>query len=116
MSQCDKVTVIVQRTNPSMKVYIAGKITGDENYRLKFMKARQRLERDGYIVISPAVLPDRLTEADYMRICFSMIDCADAVAFLPDWKQSAGARLEHDYCAYTRKTRIFPWGRDNVDA
>lgn len=80
MSKCDKVTVIVQRTTPSMKVYIAGKITGDENYRLKFMKARQRLERDGYIVISPAVLPDRLTEADYMRICFSMIDCAVAVA------------------------------------
>ncbi len=112
MSKCTNITVEItaQPAPEPMKVYLAGKITGDQDYRLKFLKARQKLERDGYVVISPAVLPDRLTSADYMRICFSMIDCADAVAFLPDWKQSPGTRLEHEYCAYTRKTRIFPWG------
>ena len=114
MSKSTGITVEIttrQVTEP-MKIYIAGKITGDEDYRIKFMKARWHLERGGYIVLSPAILPERLSEADYMRICFSMIDCADAVAFLPDWKQSAGARLEHQYCAYTHKSRIYPWGNE----
>ena len=114
MSKSTGITVeITARPSPEpTKVYIAGKITGDENYRLKFLKASQYLERDGHVVISPAVLPENLTPADYMRICFSMIDCADAVAFLPDWKQSAGARLEHQYCTYTHKPRIYPWGNE----
>lgn len=41
--------------------------------------------------------------ADYMRICFAMIDTADVVAFLPDFKQSAGAEVEHTYCRYIDK-------------
>ena len=77
-----------------MKIYIAGKITGDSNYQQKFMNARQDLEKRGHIVISPAVLPEGMTPKDYMKICFAMIDVADAVAFLPDWKDSAGARQQ----------------------
>lgn len=46
--------------------------------------------------------------ADYMEICFSMIRCADVVAFLPDWEESRGATLEHAYCAYIGKTIIYP--------
>ena len=33
-----------------------------------------------------------------MRICLAMIDCADAVYFLPDWTLSEGARIERAYC------------------
>jgi hypothetical protein len=40
---------------------------------------------------------------DYMRICFAMIDVADAVVFLPDAAESAGARLEMAYCEYIEK-------------
>lgn len=86
-----------------MKIYIAGKITGDSSYQKKFMSARELLEERMHIVISPAVLPEGLTPGDYMKICFAMIDVADAVAFLPDWKDSAGARLEMEYCQYTHK-------------
>ena len=32
-----------------------------------------------------------------------MIDTADVVAFLPDFKQSAGAEVEHAYCCYIDK-------------
>lgn len=39
-----------------MKVYLAGKITGDPNYREKFAAAAKKLEeRAGVTVISPAV-------------------------------------------------------------
>ena len=41
------------------KVYIAGKITGDAGYREKFAAAERKLRGEGYIVLSPAVLPDR---------------------------------------------------------
>lgn len=92
-----------------MKIYIAGKITGDSNYQLKFLQARLQLERQGHIVISPAVLPGGMTPGDYMRICFAMIDVADAVAFLPDWKDSNGAKLEMEYCKYISKEIQHPW-------
>lgn len=52
-----------------MKVYLAGKITGDPNYREKFAPAAKKLEeRAGVTVISPAVTPEGLKKADYMRI------------------------------------------------
>ena len=85
------------------KIYIAGKITGDAGYKEKFAAAEQKLVREGFIVLSPAVLPEGMSTADYMRICFAMIDVADMVGFLDDSLQSMGARLEWDYCAYTHK-------------
>lgn len=54
-------------------------------------------------ILHPAELPDGLTPEDYMAICFSMIHCADAAAFLPDWAESRGASLEHGYCLYIGK-------------
>lgn len=95
-----------------MKVYLAGKITGDKNYREKFDAAERMLEEEGHIVISPAVLPEGLTKADYMRICMAMIDSADVVAFLPDYDESYGALIEFSYCGYTEKPT---WLLDNGD-
>lgn len=80
-----------------LKAYIAGKITGDPNYKEKFQKAEEFLRSCYDVVLNPAILPEGLKQIEYMRICFSMIDCCDVVWFLKDWKDSAGARLEHDY-------------------
>jgi hypothetical protein len=91
-----------------MKIYIAGKITGDENYREKFNQAQRKYENHGHVVINPSVLPAGLSPADYMRICFAMIDTAEIVAFLPDYRESPGAMLELQYCRYTGKQRILP--------
>ena len=86
-----------------MKVYIAGKITGDPNYRKKFKDAAADITRGGHILLNPADLPKGMRPKDYMRICFAMIDVADAVVFLPDAAESAGARLEMAYCEYIEK-------------
>lgn len=86
-----------------MKVYIAGKITGDERYGEKFRRAEEALRAKGHRVLNPAVLPEGMSAGDYMRICFAMIDCADVVMFLPDWGQSGGALLESAYCRYVGK-------------
>lgn len=86
-----------------MKVYIAGKITGNPSYKDEFRAARDALEQQGHIVLNPAVLPEGMSPADYMRICLAMIDCADEVCFLPSWERSSGAELERCYCRYVGK-------------
>lgn len=78
-----------------MKVYLAGKITGDPNYREKFAAAAKKLEeRAGVTVISPAVTPEGLKKADYMRICFAMLESADTAAFLPDGRTAPAHSLK----------------------
>lgn len=82
------------------KIYIAGKITGDPDYKTKFDAAAERYKKEGYAVLNPACLPEGMQKADYMRICFAMIDTADVVAFLPGYETSPGAQLELQYCFY----------------
>ena len=89
-----------------MKIYIAGKITGDENYYEKFLEAELRLEHDGHTVINPARLPLGLKPMDYMHICFAMIEVADAVCLLPDYGDSLGASLEELYTRQQKKKII----------
>lgn len=86
------------------KVYIAGKISGDPEYRAKFAAVASLLREKDCIVLNPAILPSDMSRAEYMRICLSMIDCSDAVWFLPDWVESDGAKLEMAYCQYIGKT------------
>ena len=90
-----------------MKVYIAGKITGDPNYKDNFYDGKRAMEMEGHTVLNPADLPEGMRPADYMRICFAMIDCSDVVAFLPDWQYSRGAALEYQYCQYVGKEIVF---------
>ena len=90
------------------KIYIAGKITGDPDYKTKFDAAAERYKKEGYAVLNPACLPKGMQKADYMRICFAMIDTADVVAFLPGYKSSIGAQLELQYCFYIDKDVKLP--------
>lgn len=86
------------------KIYIAGKITGDPEYRAKFAAVEERLRSDPRnVVINPAVLPARLEYPDYMNICHAMLNAADRVVFLPDYRYSEGACLEMQYCQTVRK-------------
>ena len=86
-----------------MKIYIAGKITGDPDYRAKFADAQRQIEAQGHIVLNPATLPEGMEPKDYMRICFAMIDVADEVWLVPGWYNSDGVSLEVQYCGYIRK-------------
>lgn len=86
-------------------IYIAGPITGVPRYWEAFERAEEDLVAMGFVVLTPTRLPHNLDNERAMKICFAMIDQADAVYFLPGWKQSAGATLEMEYCKYTGKTR-----------
>jgi len=63
--------------------------------RAAFNHAHVFLGSKGHVVLNPALLPDGLTQAEYMDICLSMLRCADAVFMLRGWEKSAGARAEN---------------------
>ena len=94
----------VRRKGRRMKIYIAGKITGEPNYKEKFDIAATSLEAQGHIVLNPAEVPEGMLPADYMRICFAMIDTADAIYLLKGWYSSSGASIERNYAMYTGKS------------
>lgn len=88
-----------------MKVYLAGKITGDKRHKAKFREAATALEAQGHIVLNPAILPAGLTDGDYMRITLAMLEASDVAVFLPDYTESAGAMVEWAWCRRTGKER-----------
>ncbi len=85
------------------KVYLSGKITGDENFIEKFKEAEEKLKEKGHKVMNPAILPPGFEYEEYMKICFVMIDQCDILAFLPDWEDSPGAKREIEYAVETKK-------------
>lgn len=88
-------------------VYLAGKITGEPEYREKFAAARRELERAGFIVLDPSILHSAGFEyAAYIRITIAMLDECEAACFLSDWRDSNGARGEHSR-AKARHKEIF---------
>lgn len=88
-------------------VYISGPITGVKNYWEAFEQAAEDLEGLGYLALNPARLPEGMTNSQYMRTCFAMIDSADMVLLLEGWRTSSGANLEAAYCEYTEKPVAF---------
>ena len=92
--------------------YIAGPISGVTDYRSQFAEAARVVREHGInTVLNPATLPQSIDSPSAMRICLSMIDTADVVYFMPDWRYSIGATLEHTYAEYIGKEiRYLPGG------
>lgn len=77
-----------------MKIYIAGPITGVENYKEPFDEAESLLREKGHNTMNPSILPEGFEHHEYMKICLSMVDVCDAVVLLPGWEGSKGANME----------------------
>lgn len=112
------------------KVYIAGRITGDPNYRTKFksaeavvkewwffdrhgVKVAQRRGRFGFEAVNPAEftifgkLLDRYPWRVAMAVClFNLLGCSH-VYMLKDWKDSRGAQKEHKWAKFFGKEIIY---------
>lgn len=78
-----------------MRCYLSGPMTGlpDFNYPA-FHAEAARLRALGYHVENPAENPPQDSRAAYMKqSCAQMLTC-DAIAVLPNWSLSKGARIE----------------------
>lgn len=80
-----------------MKIYIAGKITGDKSYKRKFKKVEKTLLRKGHCVMNPAwIIPGKeFSYEDYIYVSSAMQSVCDALLMIGDWKNSNGANQEH---------------------
>lgn len=95
----DDAYVISNMNKEQTKVYLAGKVSG-LNYAEashKFGLEEVKLIRQGYEVVNPLNIVDKRTPwQDAMRICIAaMMDCQE-IYFLPCYKDSPGAVIEHD--------------------
>lgn len=80
-----------------MKVYISGRITGNENYMQDFQRAEDFLSRKHWDVVNPTKISPfdkNKTWCDYMRDDLKALCDCNAIYMLRGWWRSKGARFE----------------------
>jgi hypothetical protein len=78
------------------RLYLAGPMSGVKDFNFPaFHEAAKRLRAEGYEVLNPAENPEQPSWAGYMRQAIAQLVTADAIAMLPGWERSRGARREH---------------------
>lgn len=77
------------------KVYISGKITGDDDYLAKFRWASVLAKMNGFIPINPTKGEKKGKPWSYYmkRDVKKLVKC-DAILLIYDWAVSRGARIE----------------------
>jgi Domain of unknown function (DUF4406) len=88
-------------------VYVAGKISGLDDWEEKFLIAENFIKKHYAFPISPRILPPKMTQEAYMDICFSLVRNCTMILFLKNWKDSLGAVAEHAYAIKIARTVLY---------
>lgn len=96
-------------------IYIAGPITGIPDYQEPFEQAAEAIKAHNMIPLNP-LMPEGLSNAQYMRVCLALLDSADAALFLPGSEDSPGAKVELAYAKYTGKETVILGRMEDLDA
>lgn len=80
----------------SDNVYIAGGITGVEDYKSKFAAVAEKLRSKGKNPCNPAEidLGEGAEWEDYMRVCIPILCQCGTIVMLNNWEESRGAKME----------------------
>lgn len=93
------------------KVYIAGKVTGDPGYKSKFAAAARMLRDNSHGILQPVnpaeFTPEGMGWHRSMALCLLRLAGCSSVYFLPDWRDSRGAKIEHRWATALRKHIIY---------
>lgn len=92
-----------------MKVYLAGRMEGlpDLN-RVRFVRAARKLRADGHTVFNPAAANLEGTPLPrIMAYVLGQLCLCEALALLPGWWRSGGARIEWMLARYLRMKIIY---------
>lgn len=79
-----------------MKIYIAGPITNNPNYKEQFAEAEARLLAEGHAVINP-VKNEGFSYKEYINMGLCELMHCEAIYLLKGWAKSDGASLEYIY-------------------
>ena len=87
-----------EKFNNMPKVYIAGPITNDPDYKIKFDTIAKYLTNAGYKVFNPTSAPVGLTYKEYVDLGLELLMHCDCMCILP-YKEnsSSGVMLEKHY-------------------
>lgn len=92
-----------------MNVYLAGRIAGVPNYAATFAKAADKLRMQGFTVFNPAAANQegRPLRKIMAYLLTWLCEEADAIAMLPGWWRSGGARVEWLLAKYLKLKIIY---------
>ena len=100
MPRYDRTEMFTMK-NGKVCVYIAGPMTGYENWNFDQFNAAEAILRErGYEVINPASFGSEDSWQDCLRRDFKHImEFCDIIMTLPNWHESRGATLEVFVCS-----------------
>lgn len=78
------------------KIYLSGKITGDEGFAEKFKAKEEELSSRGDYVFNPALHPDMFTHGQFMQIDLLALSFCDSIYLMDNWRDSKGAKMEFE--------------------
>lgn len=90
-----------EKQGKGLRLYLSGPISGTDDYIKRFDEVEDRLTEEGYSVINPARLLERLpggfSHEEYMGVCMGLLAACDAICMLGGWEGSTGANREYGF-------------------
>lgn len=100
---------VARQMEKENSVYLAGKVTGDADYKVRFRAAEIKMLGYGFgWVVNPTKLcRETWSWTRCMAKCLRAEMRCEWVAMLPGWKDSRGARIEHWVAKKTGKLILY---------